>query len=165
MKKVQRSVPSSAKSTVLPSLYHRLTNRVLFLPFFLLPVPCGIFDDPAMVAQMKEMAASIRKAMAQGVTLHATSGSDILAMNQMVRWINVKEEHASKIITMVSEYCLCQRVKKEAFATEKDYFDALAAHHKVLQMAMKSKQSMDPAACDALEHAISDMAKMYLPVA
>lgn len=128
-------------------------------------VPCGIFDDPAMVSQMKEVAATIRKAMAQSVTLHATCNTDILAMNQMVRWINVKEEHASKIITMVSEYCLCQRVKKEAFATEKDYFDALAAHHNVMQMAMKSKQSMDVTACDALDHAIADMAKMYLPVA
>jgi hypothetical protein len=118
-----------------------------------------------MVAQINEMAVSIRKAMVQSVTLHATATTDIMAMNQMVRWINTKEEHASKIITMVSEYCLCQRVKKEAFATEKDYFDALASHHKVLQAAMKSKQSMDLAACDALEHAISDMAKMYLPVA
>jgi thioredoxin-related protein len=118
-----------------------------------------------MVAQIKEMAASIRKAMVQGTTLHATSGSDILAMNQMVRWINVKEEHAAKIISTVAEYCLCQRVKKEAFATEKDYADALTAHHKVMQMAMKSKQSMDLAACDALDHAIEDMAKMYLPVA
>jgi small subunit ribosomal protein S27Ae len=118
-----------------------------------------------MVAQIKEMAASIRKAIVQCKDLHAAAGGDIGAMNQMVRWINVKEEHAAKIISMVAEYCLCQRVKKEAFATEKDYHDALVSHHKVMQMAMKAKQSMDPVSCDNLDHAIEDMAKMYLPVA
>jgi hypothetical protein len=27
---------------------------------------------------------------------------------------------------------------------------------------MKAKQTMEPAACDALDHAIADMAKMYI---
>jgi len=35
-----------------------------------------------------------------------------LSLNQAVRWVSVKEQHASNIITMVSEYMLCQRVKK-----------------------------------------------------
>eukprot|EP00804_Cyclotella_cryptica_P009553 CCRYP_006252-RC/>CCRYP_006252-RC protein AED:0.49 eAED:0.50 QI:0/-1/0/1/-1/0/1/0/76 len=72
-----------------------------------------------------------------------------------------KEEHASKIIKLVSEYCLCQRVKKEIFASESDYVDALKAHHAVMQAAMKCKQSVDPASADALDHAIGDFAKMY----
>lgn len=72
-----------------------------------------------------------------------------------------KEEHASKIIKLVSEYCLCQRVKKEVFASESDYVEALKAHHAVMQAAMKCKQSVDPAVVDALDHAIGDFAKMY----
>lgn len=126
-------------------------------------VPCGIFDDPAMVEELKQAAATIRKAILQSKDLHASIGSDILAMNQMVRWINVKEEHASKIITTVAEYCLCQRVKTEVFKSDADYVDALKAHHAVMQAAMKAKQSMDPASCDALDHALADMAKMYTP--
>jgi len=129
-------------------------------------VPCGIFDDPAMVATLKECAATIRKAMVQANELHsnAVGGNDLLALNQMVRWITVKEEHASKIITTVAEYCLCQRVKKEVFKSDEDYVQALKAHHAVLQCAMKAKQSVDAAtACDALDHALNDMAKMYLP--
>lgn len=59
----------------------------------------------------------------------------------------------------------CQRVKKEVFKSDGDYVEALKAHHAVMQCAMKAKQSMDTAACDALDHAIADMAKMYLPVA
>ena len=82
-----------------------------------------------------------------------------------MQWIDTKEEHCSKIIKTVAEYCLCQRVKKEVFKSDADYVEALKAHHAVMQCAMKCKQNMDTAACDALDHAIGDMAKMYLPVA
>ena len=83
-------------------------------------------------------------------------------MNQMIRWINTKEEHAKKIITLVSEYCLCQRVKKEVFASQQDYVDALKAHHAVMQCAMKAKQSVDVGVVESLEHAVGDFAKMYI---
>jgi ubiquitin len=126
-------------------------------------VPCGIFDDPAMVAELKEAAVTIRKAVVQAGELHAAAGGDLLAMNQLVRWIGVKEEHADKIIHRVGSYCLCQRVKKEIFPDDAAYVQALKAHHAVLQAAMKTKQVVDPAACDALDHALADMAKMYLP--
>ena len=126
-------------------------------------VPCGIFDDPAMVGELKQAATTIRKAIAQSNELHATSGSDLLAMNQIVRWITVKEEHANKIIHVVADYCLCQRVKKEVFKDDADYVSALKAHHAVMQAAMKTKQTLDAAACDALDHALDDMAKMYTP--
>jgi thioredoxin-related protein len=110
-----------------------------------------------------EAADTGRKAILQSNILHATASSDVLAMNQMVRWINVKEEHCAKIITTVAEYCLCQRVKKDVFASDGDYVDALKAHHAVMQAAMKVKQSMTSAASDTLDHALSDMAKMYTP--
>ena len=124
-------------------------------------MPCGIFDDPAIVAEIKQACATIRKAMVQSKELHATIGSDLLAMNQMIRWVTTKEEHCSKIITTVAEYCLCQRVKKDIFSSESDYADALKSHHAVMQAAMKAKQTMDVAACDTLEHAVEDFAKMY----
>jgi hypothetical protein len=63
----------------------------------------------------------------------------------MTRWVNTKEEHCSKIITIIAEYCLCQRVKPfgsagTPFATEKDYLDAVIAHHSVMVCAMKVRQ-------------------------
>jgi len=125
-------------------------------------VPCGIFDDPGTVAQLKEAAATVRKAMVQSAELHATAGSDLVAMNQIVRWITTKEEHASKIITLVAEYCLCQRVKKEIFANEEEYVGALKSHHAVMQAAMKAKQGMDVSLADALDKALEEMSKMYL---
>ena len=56
--------------------------------------------------------------------------------NQMTRWVNTKEEHCSKIMTTVADYCLAQRCKVfgtagSPFATEQDYIDALKAHHAV----------------------------------
>jgi ubiquitin-small subunit ribosomal protein S27Ae len=123
-------------------------------------VPCGIFDDPAMVGELKQHAVTIRKAMTESKGLHAAGG--LQELNQLIRWINTKEDHCAKIIKAVAEYCLCQRVKKEIFASDADYIEALKAHHSVMQAAMKAKQSVDPAACDALDHALEDMCKMYI---
>ena len=102
--------------------------------------------------------------MVQSNELHSGLAAETSAqsLNQMMRWIMTKEEHCKKIITIVSEYCLCQRVKKEVFDCDQDYVDALKAHHAVMQAAMKAKQSVDTAAADTLDHAIGDFAKMYI---
>ena len=83
------------------------------------------------------------------------------ARRQTTRWIMTKEDHAKSIITTVSEYMLAQRVKKELFESEGDYKDALVAHHVLMQAAVKTKQVIDVAACDALDHAIADVGAMY----
>ena len=44
---------------------------------------------------------------------------------------------------------------------QRDYLQALAAHHSLMQAAVKTKQVVDVAACDALDHAIEDVGKMY----
>ena len=129
-------------------------------------VPCGIFDDPMIVAEIRQACATIRKAMDQ--TNELSAAGDAQSFNQMTRWVNTKEEHCSKIMTTVADYCLAQRCKifgtdGSPFATEKDYIDALKAHHAVTVAAMKAKQTVDTAQCDALEHAVEDMCKMYLP--
>ena len=126
-------------------------------------VPCGIFDDPMMVAEVKQQVATVKKAMEQITELSAQAPS-ATSINQMTRWVMTKEEHCSKIITTMSEYCLCQRVKPEVFKTPEDYVDALKAHHAVMQAAMKAKQNTDAATfAHALEHAVEDVSKMYLP--
>lgn len=129
-------------------------------------VPCGIFDDPKLVADVKEAVATIKKAMVQINELSATMNAQNI--NQMTRWINTKEEHASKIIALMSEYCLCQRVKpvsdpKTPFKSEADYISALQAHHAVMAAAVKCKQTVDSANADGLEAKVIEMSKMYLP--
>ena len=130
-------------------------------------VPCGIFDDPKLVAEVKEAVFTITKAMNEVAKLFPTM-KDAKAFNQMTRWVNTKEEHCNKIIHLIGDYCLCQRVKpngaaKSPFKTEKDYLDALKAHHQVMIYAMKAKQNIDPEIAAALQHAVGDWCKMYLP--
>ena len=124
-------------------------------------VPCGIFDDPAVVREIHQAILTIRKAMVQTNALTAQCHTDPLALNQAVRWITVKEQHAAKIIEYVAEYCLCQRVKRSLFESEGEYLHALKLHHAVMQAAMKTKQSVSEADCDALMQAAERMAQMY----
>ena len=42
-----------------------------------------------------------------------------------------------------------------------EYEQALVAHHSLLTSAMKTKQVVDEAACDALDSAIAEVGKMY----
>ena len=85
--------------------------------------------------------------------------------SSVIRWVMTKEEHCSKIITLISEYCLCQRVKPAEFSDKKDYTDALVAHHAVMQAAMKAKQSVDPAAAETVVYPSLETSVWGIPVA
>ena len=124
-------------------------------------VPCGIYDDAARINSMLEDTTTISKAIQE---IKNIAGSHKAAdFNQMIRWINTKEEHASRIITTVSEYFLTQKVKPVASgeAGYEDYLNSLAAHHAVLRAAMKTKQTVDPDAATALENSIKELGKYY----
>jgi len=131
-------------------------------------VPCGIFDDPKLVAEIKQACTTIRKAMVQ-INELTKAGLTAQNLNQITRWINTKEDHCQKIIEEIANYCLCQRVKpvgapKSPFKEDKDYVDALRFHHAVLVCAMKAKQTVGIAGADDLDHAVDDFSKMYLPL-
>merc|ERR1711972_285069 len=123
-------------------------------------VPCGIFTDPLRVEQMKEDAATIRKAVVQSADLHkAGSLQDI---HQLTRWIHTKEEHATKIMETIGTYFLAQKVKKDLL-TEEEYLEVLKLHHAVMVAAMKTKQAADLGPVDVLDKAIAELAPMYTP--
>ncbi len=124
-------------------------------------VPCGIYDDAARIKAMEEDATTIAKAideMAKLMDDHTTQN-----VNQLVRWVNTKEEHASHIIETVSVYFLTQKVK-DVPATDpgyQDYLKLLADHHAVMRAAMVTKQSTDPANVKKLQAAIHTLAHHY----
>ena len=124
-------------------------------------VPCGIYDDAARVAQLQEDATTIEKAI---TNIRDLAGkTDAKSVNQLIRWTTTKEDHASHVIAVVSEYFLTQKVADVApGATGYDgYLKKLGDHHKVLRAAMKCKQDADPATITALRTAIDGLAQHY----
>ena len=118
-------------------------------------IPCGIFDDHARVEAMLEDVVTARKAVKE---MGALAGkNDPQSMNQFVRWVINKEEHAQKIISTVSDYFLAQRVK----SSQEDYAERLQKHHAVIVAAMKVKQNTDSKHLDALEDSIRQLVAYY----
>ena len=64
-------------------------------------VPCGIYDDAARIIHLKEHVSTIEKAMNQIKQL-SESESDSQNMNQLVRWVNTKEDHAALIQSTIA---------------------------------------------------------------
>lgn len=124
-------------------------------------MPCGIYDDPARIAQLREDATTIAKAIAQINEL--ADKHDAQTINQATRWIVTKEEHASHVITVVAEYFLTQRVKPVAPDADgyNEYLKTLSDHHAVMVAAMKTKQLADSSAAEALRRAIDRLAVYY----
>lgn len=124
-------------------------------------VPCGIYDDKARIAGLYEDTTTITKAIKQICEL--AGKHDAQSLNQITRWITTKEAHASHIIKVTSEYFLTQKVKPVAPGSDgyEVYLKKLADHHTVMVAAMKTKQKADPAAADALHHAVDALAKHY----
>jgi len=124
-------------------------------------MPCGIYDDPARVAMLREDVHTIGKAI-QSITELAGSHTPE-AINQSVRWVSTKDEHASRIIDLMANYFLAQRVKPVASGAEgyDAYLTKLAKHHAVIVAAMKAKQNADMKYADDLSHAVDGIAGYY----
>jgi nickel superoxide dismutase len=124
-------------------------------------VPCGIYDDAARIATLREDALTIEKAMTEMAKL--AGKSDAQSMQQMVRWVTTKETHASDIIAIVSEYFLTQKLKpvEPGTAGYDAYLENLGDHHRVMVAAMKAKQNADAKFVADLRVAIDGLAKHY----
>lgn len=124
-------------------------------------VPCGIYDDSGRIARLNEDARTIAKAVQMIQQLGGAH--DARAVNQVTRWITTKEEHASHIIAVVSEYFLTQKVKPVASGTDgyAAYLEKLADHHAVMVAAMKTKQNVSEDFAAALASAIHHLAHHY----
>ena len=124
-------------------------------------VPCGIYDDEGRIKQLQEDSVTIAKAIKM---INELAGkTDATSVNQMVRWVQTKEQHASHIITVVAEYYLTQKVKVVAStdAAYPAYLGKLARHHGVMAAAMKTKQKPTAASANALDAAIHELSHDY----
>lgn len=124
-------------------------------------VPCGIYNDELRIAALYEDVMTISKAMTNIKELSAEENPNF---NQIVRWVNTKEEHANKIQETVKQYFLAQRIKvveetdAENFAK---YQKQLVILHKLIVYAMKTKQTTDTEWTDKLKSTIKDFEDAY----
>ena len=107
-------------------------------------VPCGIYDDALRIVQLKEHVRTIEKAMNQ-IDQLSSSESSSQDMNQLIRWVNTKEEHAKFIQSSISDYFLAQRIKpkKKNEDGRQSYVDQTLILQQIIVATMKCKQTVD----------------------
>ncbi|MGI9516202.1 MAG: superoxide dismutase [Ni] [Pirellulaceae bacterium] len=123
-------------------------------------VPCGIYTDQLRFERMLEDTKTIAKAATSindFVNALGDAPPTALDINQSMRWVTTKEDHATNTQHIVAQYFLTQRIKPD----NERYVDQLKAAHAVMVAAMKCKQSADPATAEALKNAIFDLYRAY----
>lgn len=105
---------------------------------------------------MLEDEQTISKSQTQ-ITEAAAGQMSAQSINQSVRWVTTKEEHATKIQNTIAAYFMAQRIKPGS----EGYTKKLTASHAVMVAAMKCKQSADPATSETLKKAIRDFYRAY----
>ncbi len=119
-------------------------------------IPCGIYDDQLRAQLIAEHATTIEKSIKQIMELSKASTSPS-NYNQLVRWISNKEEHATKVQDIVTEYFMTQRIKPG----QDNYAEKVIVLHKMLLAAMKCKQTTDIAHVNALRTHLKEFEKLY----
>ncbi|QDV54416.1 superoxide dismutase [Ni] [Rosistilla oblonga] len=118
-------------------------------------VPCGIYDDERRFVSMIEDHSTIEKAIAQ---IDELAGKhDAQDLNQLVRWVTTKEDHATRIQQTIAQYFMTQRLKADG----ENYTKKLTTAHAVMVAAMKCKQTAAPDSAVALKKAIHDFYRAY----
>ena len=122
-------------------------------------VPCGIYSDDTVLIDLKTHQKTIAKAMDEINTLSKDPSQNA---HQLTRWVNNKEEHATKIQDTMCQYFLAQRLKlAEGEANVETYQKKLALIHKIIVYAMRCKQKTDVGHAQKLNKAIDEFTKAY----
>jgi nickel superoxide dismutase len=124
-------------------------------------IPCGIYEDTLRVELIKEHIVTIEKSMNMIVKL---SNEENPNYNQIVRWVNNKEDHANKLQEIVSQYFLHQRIKPTDTENQElynKYVKQLTLLHELLVYSMKAKQTTDLVYIEKLRNAINSFEKVY----
>lgn len=126
-------------------------------------IPCGIYGDRMRIDLLKEDIQTVEKSMQQIKLLEKPENAN---MNQLVRWVTNKEEHANKIQEIVYQYFMNQRIKPVDKSDEKAYdayITQITLLHRMLVESMKCKQTTDESHITALRQLVTDFEKAYFP--
>lgn len=125
-------------------------------------IPCGIYGDKMRFEMIEEHITTIEKSMKMIVEL---GGEGAMNDNQMVRWVNNKETHATRIQHIVNQYFMTQRIKPVDESEAEDhakYSAHLEMLHHMLVYAMKCKQTTDAATVTRLRDVTASFRASYL---
>ncbi len=125
-------------------------------------IPCGIYGDPQRFDMIAENITTIEKSMKQITELSQESKPN---MNQIVRWVQNKEEHADDIGHIVTFYFMSQRinpVSKSDAKTYAEYVRKLTLLHEMLVYSMKAKQTTDLSNVAKLRALLKEFETAYL---
>lgn len=124
-------------------------------------IPCGIYDDDARFTEISEHITTIEKSMK---SIEALSSEQKPNMNQIVRWVVNKEEHADEISHIVSFYFMAQRIKPVNAGNTKEYnqyVNKVTQLHQMILYAMKAKQTTDLENVKKLRSLLDEFHKLY----
>ena len=125
-------------------------------------IPCGIYGDMMRIAMLREDITTVEKSMQQVVELSKDPAANA---NQLVRWVNNKEEHCNKIQHIVTQYFMTQRIKPVGSAGEmpakRKYVTQLTLLHQMLVHAMKAKQTTDVVHTEKLRDLVHQFEHAY----
>ena len=106
-------------------------------------IPCGIYGDKMRFDMITEHITTIEKSMKLIAELSEQGKPN---MNQIVRWIRNKDEHADEMSHIISYYFMAQRVKlppEDDVKAYNEYVKKLTLLHRMLVYTMKAKQTTD----------------------
>lgn len=123
-------------------------------------IPCGIYNDQLRIELILEDITTIEKSITMISELSAAEKPDY---NQIVRWVTNKDEHATKIQTVATQYFMFQRIKiTEDPELMKKNNQMLKQLHELCVYAMKAKQSLDIKNIELMKASTDKFAKLYL---
>ncbi len=123
-------------------------------------VPCGIYDDEMRIHQMEEHITTIEKSIKMIQDLSQAGEKNY---NQIVRWVNNKEDYAKSFSDVVVDYYMTQRLKPVAPGAEgyDKYVKELTLLHEMLVTAMKAKQTTDLETVNKLRTLLAGFEQLY----
>lgn len=147
----------------------KVLRRILIIAVAVLPgsvqlwshcqIPCGIFADDVVFGELMTDVATIEKSMIQVVSIGDSESKD---WNQLVRWINNKEAHATNIQDTMAHYFLSQRIKLDQKKSDPEgYRNLVDLAHEVMVLAMKCKHGTDLAVVKQLGEALHAFQHAY----
>ena len=124
-------------------------------------IPCGIYDDHTRFILLKEHLTTIEKSMKMIKELSSDTNQN---MNQLVRWINNKDDHANEFTHIVTYYFLAQRIKIKDKTNKiefDDYQNKITLLHQMIVYSMKCKQTVETENVDTLRSLVDQFEDIY----